>query len=81
MANKEWLKLGTLRKSKAGGLYIKLDADVSLKKDQSVMLKDPRKSLDAAVEAGRMTSEKAEGIKAKIPDYIRYELILGPDRE
>lgn len=78
---KEWTKLGTLRKSQKGSLYIKLDADVNLKKGQAITLKDPRKSLDAAVEAGRMAADKAEGIKAKIPDYIKYELLLGPDSE
>jgi len=80
MAN-EWKKLGTLRKSQKGSLYIKLDSDVTLKKGQSITLKDPKKSLDAAVEAGRMSAEKAEEIKAKIPDYIKYELLLGPDNK
>ena len=79
MANTAWKKLGSLRKSQKGSLYIKLDEDISLKKGQSVQLKDPRKSLDAAVEAGRMSSEKAEEMKAKIPEYIRYDLILAPD--
>lgn len=75
MAN-VWKKLGSLRKSQKGGLYIKMDEDVTLKKGQSIQLTDPRKSLDKAVEAGRMSGEKAEGIKAKIPDYIRYDLHL-----
>lgn len=77
----QWKKLGSLRKSQKGGLYIKLDEDISLKKGQSVQLKDPRKSLDQAVEAGRMSSEKAEEMKAKIPEYIRYDLILAPDNK
>lgn len=73
---KTWKKVGTIRKSKTGGLYIKIDTDLNLKAGQSLNLQDPRKSLDSAVGAGRMSAEKAEGIKAKIPDYIRQELFL-----
>jgi len=76
-----WKKLGSLRKSQKGGLYIKIDADVTLKAGDVVQLQDPRKSLDAAVAAGRMDSEKAEGIKAKIPDYIKYDLQLAPSKD
>jgi len=69
-----WTKVGTLRKSKAGGLYIKVEGDVSLKKDSSLSLQDPRKKLDASVAAGRMTADEAEGRKAKVPEYIKYEI-------
>lgn len=81
MANSQWKKLGSLRKSQKGSLYIKIDEDVTLTKGMSLQLKDPRKSLDAAVENGKMSSEKAEEIKAKIPDYIRYEVIQAPDNK
>jgi len=73
---KEWKKIGTIRKSKSGNLYIKIDVDVNLKTGQALNLQDPRKKLDSAVEAGRMSAGKAEEIKAKIPDYIRQELYL-----
>lgn len=69
-----WTKVGTLRKSKKGGFYIKLDADVTLKKDEVLNVQDPRKKLDESVEAGRLTEAKAEEIRAKIPDYIRQEI-------
>jgi sulfite reductase beta subunit-like hemoprotein len=73
-----WKKIGSLRKSQKGSNYLKIDNDVTLKKGDVVQLQDPRKSLDAAVAAGRMDSEKAEGIKAKIPEYIKYDLVLAP---
>lgn len=79
--NKEWKKVGSLRKSQKGDNYIKIDDDVTLKKGAALQLKDPRKSLDQAVENGRMSAENAAERKAKIPDYIRYELILPPDKE
>jgi len=69
-----WTKVGTIRKSKKGGLYLKIDADVTLKKDEVLNMQDPRKKLDDSVAAGRLTEEKAEEIRAKIPDYIRQEL-------
>lgn len=76
-----WKKVGSLRKSQKGGLYIKVDEAVSLTKGSSLQLKDPRKSLDQAVEAGRMTSEKAEEIKSKIPEYVKYDVILAPNNK
>lgn len=72
---KTFTKVGSLRKSQKGGLYIKLDADVTLKAGESLNLQDPRKSLDEAVAAGRMSEEKAESIKAKIPEYVKYDVI------
>lgn len=70
----KWNKVGSLRRSQKGSLYIKLDADVNLKKGQSLQLTDPRKSLDQAVAAGRMSADRAEEIKEKIPDYVRYDI-------
>lgn len=71
----KWTQIGSLRKSKKGGLYIKVDADVSLKKDAALQLQDPRKKLDEAVAAGRMEQGEADEKKAKIPDYIRYNVV------
>lgn len=71
-----WNKIGSLRKSKEGKLYIKVDGNVSLEKDMVLSLQDPRKSLEASVAAGRLDAEKAETMKAKIPEYIRYDVFL-----
>lgn len=72
----KWNKIGSLRKSEKGSLYLKIDSDASLKKGQSLQLMDPRKSIDRAVENGKMTSDQAEERKAKIPEYVRYEAFL-----
>jgi len=74
-----WKNVGSLRKSQKGGLYIKLTADLNLKTGSTLQLQDPRKSLDSAVAAGRMSEEKAEEIKAKIPEYVKYDIALIED--
>lgn len=78
-ANKKWPEVGSLLKSKAGGLYIKFKEDVTIKAGSTLMLQNPRTRLDEAVAAGRMDAEKAEEIKAKIPEYVKYNVILPPD--
>lgn len=75
-----WKKIGSLRKSQKGSNYLKIDMDITLKKGDVVQLTNPRESLDKAVEAGRMSAEKAQEIKEKIPDYIRFELTLAPSK-
>lgn len=80
MADSAWKKIGSLRKSQKGSNYLKIDSDTNLKKGDVVQLQDPRKSLDAAVAAGRMSAEKAEEIKGKIPEYVRYDLVLAPPK-
>lgn len=74
-----WAKVGTLRKSKLnGGFYIKVDNDVTLTKDSTLSVQDPRKKLQESVAAGRLSAEKAEEMAAKIPEYIRYEIYVTP---
>lgn len=71
-----WKKVGSLRKSKKGGTYIKFDTAVSLDKDAVLQVQDPRAKLQESVEAGRLTEEKAEEILNKIPEYILREVFL-----
>lgn len=76
MAATKWTKVGTLKKSKAGNLYISVAESVTLKKDANLMLKDPRKELEKSKEAGRLDAEKADAMIAKIPDFVRYDIYL-----
>ena len=78
MANKQWKQIGSINESKKGKFYIRLTEEVSLGPDTNVMLQDPRTELDASVEAGRISAEKAEEIKAKIPSFVIYNLVLPP---
>lgn len=81
MSNTAWKKLGSLRKSDKGSLYIKIDEEITLTKGLNLQLFDPRKSLDKAVANGKMSQEQAEERKAKIKEYIRYEIFLGPENK
>lgn len=75
MATK-WTKVGTLKKSKAGNLYISVAENVTLKKDANIMLKDPRKELEKSKAAGRLEASKADEMIAKIPVFVKYDLFL-----
>lgn len=75
MATK-WTKVGTLKKSKAGNLYISVADTVTLKKDANIMLKDPRKELEKSKAAGRLEAGKADEMIAKIPEFVKYDLFL-----
>jgi hypothetical protein len=81
MANKPWARVGTLKKSKAGNLYITVEDDITLKKGATIMLKDPRKELAESKAAGRLDADKADAMIAKIPEFVRYNLSLAPDKE
>lgn len=76
----EWKRLGSVRKGKTGNHYIKMTETVTLTKDDVIQLQDPRKKLTESVAAGRLSSEKAAEFAAKIPDYIKYELVLPPKK-
>lgn len=72
-----WNKIGSVRKGKKeGSKYIKVDADVTLKKGQNLQVQDPRKKLADSVASGRMSETEAEERAAKIPDYITAEVYL-----
>lgn len=74
-----WNKIGSVRKSKSGGLYIKVDKAVTLKEGQSLQLQDPRKSIQTSIENGKLSQEKGEEMLAKLPDYIRQDVFLVTD--
>lgn len=77
MAN-PWKKVGTMRKNDKGNTYIKIDEDITLPKGTVLQVQDPRKKLDEAVKANRMSEEKAEEIRAKIPEWLIREIVLPP---
>lgn len=80
---KKRVVLGKICKSKDPGKsdYIQIDHDVSFGKGDYISLESKGsrlKSLDAAVEAGRISEENAEKARAaieKMPDWIRFELV------
>jgi len=76
----KWLTFGSLRKGKDGSLYITVTEDVTLKKGASLQLQDPRKKAMAMAEKGYITEEVAQERVAKIPEYVRYDVVLPPPR-
>jgi hypothetical protein len=79
----KWTKIGAVIAKKpnedgsSNGVYIKLSEGVEkvrLKNGMSLSVTDPRKSLDEAVAKGRMDQEKAEYLRSKIKDFIKFEI-------
>lgn len=81
MAN-AWKKIGSVRKGKQPkSFYLKIDETITLGSGDALFLQDPRKKLDESVAAGRLDAERAAEMKAKIPDYIQYEVVLAPPKK
>lgn len=76
-----WKRVGEILVSKQGKAYVKIKEDITLQKDMVLQMQDPRDRIHKAVEAGRMTEEKAEELLSKIKDFVKYELVLAPPRE
>jgi hypothetical protein len=73
-----WTRVGSLRKGKTGNLYIKLEKDVTLTATDVLQLQDPRKVQKTLVEKGKISAEEADARIAKIPEYVRYDVVLPP---
>lgn len=72
----KWKNVGTLRKSKKGGLYLKITE--AIESGASITLRKPQDSIEALLTRGFITEEQAEERLAKIPEYIKYELLVAP---
>lgn len=74
----KWLKVGAVLKGKKGGYYLRVDESIKLKKGDNLTLRTPSEGLDGLVAAGHLDEEKAEERKAKIPKYIKYDVLRPP---
>ena len=72
----KWTKVGSIRKSKKGSLYVKVDADVTLKKDSVLQIQNPRDNITSRLKAGKLTEAEANERLAKVPEFIRQEVFL-----
>lgn len=68
------MRVGQVLNSKAGKPYIKIDKDVTLTMGDVLFLNKPQDEIDSAVERGKLTQEQAEAKKAKIPDFVRFNI-------
>jgi uncharacterized Zn finger protein len=77
------LKVGSVLKSKDASQpdYIKVDADVSLKKGDILNLESKKSklaSLEKNIENGKLSGDLADKIREgieKMPDFVRFEII------
>lgn len=76
----KWLVVGSLRKNQKGDFYIKMNEDISLKKDQSLTVRDVRKNIQNLAARGFITETEAQERIAKIPEYVKYDLVLAPPK-
>lgn len=73
----KWKKIGAILKSKKdSSFYIKIDQDVNLSKGDYVTVKNPREVVTQLVERGVLTESQAEERLSKIPDWVKYELLV-----
>lgn len=71
-----WIKVGTIRKSKKGGLYLKVEADVTLAKDAALQIQDPRTKIKDAIAAGKMSESQGTERLAKLPEWLSKDVFL-----
>ena len=83
----KWLDLGSVLTSKDGeSFYIKIrlpkDMDeVVLTNDMIIQLQKPHVQLDRLLEFGIITEEEHSERLTKIPEYVKYRLVLPPKRD
>ena len=75
-----WKTVGSLRKGEKGNLYIKITEGVTLNTGDSIQLQDPRKRNQTLADKGFITQEEAESRNAKIPEYVKYDVVMGPPK-
>lgn len=88
---KGWPKIGTIRRSKEGSNYIKLEDNVKILVDgqevqlngqRIVQLQDPRSKVESLKENGHIDEAEADRRLEKLAsmDWLRYELVIPPPR-
>lgn len=75
----KWETIGTVLAKKDGkGTYIKMKKDVHLREGTIVQVQDPRDTVDVLLGKGVITSDQAADRKSKIPDFVKFDLVLPP---
>ncbi len=79
---KKWEQVGSMRagsEDKGGGYYLKIEKDIPA--GSIIKMEKPQDRINRLVEKGVIKPEEGEARIAKVPDYIRFELILPPPRD
>ena len=80
MSNVKWLNVGSILKSKKGISYIKIDQDVSLKKDDVLFLKNKQEDIKEQVERGTITEERGQELLEKL-HFIKFNILLKQEQQ
>jgi len=75
MANK-WNKVGAIKKSQKGNLYVDVTANVSLSLGQRLQLQNPRDSIKKLASTGKITEEVMNERLEKLPEFVKYDVFL-----
>lgn len=76
----EWKNIGTIRESKKGNLYIKIDADLNAKEGDTFMLKNKKKEILESAEKGYITEERAQELIENL-SFIKYTIVKPPNKD
>lgn len=68
------MKVGQALKSKGGKTYLKFEKTVTLKEGDVLFLSKPSENIDYLVDKGDLTEEEGAAKKAKIPDFVLYNI-------
>jgi hypothetical protein len=82
MSAKKWETVGSMRQkdeSKGGGYYLKVEKDIPA--GSFIQLQRPADKINKLVELGHLTQEQAEERLAKIPDFVKFDLVLPPPKD
>lgn len=76
----KWQNVGSMRKSKdSESYYIKVDQDI--KAGSVLRCERPADRVQKLVEFKKITQEEADERIQKIPDFVKFDLILPPPKD
>lgn len=83
----KWVTVGTmsLKKAKEGvtkkEYNFLVKEDITLKKGQYLTVQDPRETVKILLSKGFLTEEQAEERLSKIPDWVKFDFVLSPQKD
>lgn len=76
---KTFKRVGQMLKSKGGKYYLKFENQenepITIESGDALMLQKPDEQIDRLVELGKITSDEGEAKKAKVPGFVKFNVI------
>lgn len=76
----EWTEIGSICKSKANKLYIKVEKGVTLKEDSMLVLRKVSDEIKGQFERGFIDEETRDERLEKL-SWKKYKILLPPDKD